>query len=66
MTRRLPFIDAAKGVACLVIVVHHLAVYGPMSEVIGAVYPELIEAIVVYCRVAVQLFFVVAGYFVVS
>ncbi len=66
MTRRLPFIDAAKGIACLVIVVHHLAVYGPMSEVIGAVYPQLIEAIVVYGRLAVQLFFVVAGYFVAS
>jgi peptidoglycan/LPS O-acetylase OafA/YrhL len=66
MARRLPFIDAAKGIACLVIVVHHLAVYGPMSEVIGAVYPQLIDAIVVYGRLAVQLFFVVAGYFVAS
>jgi peptidoglycan/LPS O-acetylase OafA/YrhL len=66
MTRRLPFIDAVKGIACLVIVVHHLAVYGPMSEVIGAVYPQLIEALVVYGRLAVQVFFVVAGYFVAS
>jgi peptidoglycan/LPS O-acetylase OafA/YrhL len=66
MTRRLPFIDAAKGIACLVIVVHHLAVYGPMSEVIGAAYPQLIDALVVYGRLAVQLFFVVAGYFVAS
>lgn len=66
MTRRLPFIDAAKGIACLIIVVHHLAVYGPMSEVIGAAYPQLIEAIVVYGRLAVQLFFVIAGYFVAS
>lgn len=66
MTRRLPFINAVKGIACLVIVVHHLAVYGPMSEVIGAVYPQLIEALVVYGRLAVQVFFVVAGYFVAS
>jgi peptidoglycan/LPS O-acetylase OafA/YrhL len=66
MTRRLPFIDAVKGIACLVIVVHHLAVYGPMSEVIGAVYPQLIDALVVYGRLAVQVFFVVAGYFVAS
>jgi len=66
MTRRLPFIDAVKGIACLVIVVHHLAVYGPMSEVIGALYPQLIEALVVYGRLAVQVFFVVAGYFVAS
>ncbi len=66
MTRRLPFIDAVKGIACLVIVVHHLAVYGPMSEVIGAVYPQLIDTLVVYGRLAVQVFFVVAGYFVAS
>jgi peptidoglycan/LPS O-acetylase OafA/YrhL len=66
MTRRLPFIDAVKGIACLVIVVHHLAVYGPMSEVIGAVYPQLIEGLIVYGRLAVQVFFVVAGYFTVS
>jgi peptidoglycan/LPS O-acetylase OafA/YrhL len=66
MTRRLPFIDAVNGIACLVIVVHHLAVYGPMSEVIGAVYPQLVEALVVYGRLAVQVFFVVAGYFVAS
>jgi peptidoglycan/LPS O-acetylase OafA/YrhL len=61
MTRRLPFIDAVKGIACLVIVVHHLAVYGPMSEVIGAVYPQLIDTLVVYGRLAVQVFFVVAA-----
>ena len=66
MASRLPFIDAVKGIACLVIVVHHLAVYGPMSEVIGAVYPQLIDAVVVYGRLAVQLFFVIAGYFVAS
>lgn len=66
MTSRLPFIDAVKGIACLVIVVHHLAVYGPMSEVIGAVYPQIIDAMVVFGRLAVQVFFVVAGYFVAS
>jgi peptidoglycan/LPS O-acetylase OafA/YrhL len=66
MTRRLPFIDAIKGIACLVIVIHHLAVYGSMSEVIGAVHPQIIDALVVYGRLAVQMFFVVAGYFVAS
>jgi len=66
MTKRLPFIDAAKGIACLVIVIHHLAVYGSMSEVIGAVYPQVIDALIVYGRLAVQIFFVIAGYFVAS
>jgi peptidoglycan/LPS O-acetylase OafA/YrhL len=37
-----------------------------MSEVIGAVYPQLIDTLVVYGRLAVQVFFVVAGYFVAS
>jgi len=66
MAKRLPFIDATKGIACLVIVIHHLAVYGSMSEVIGAVYPQVIDALVVYGRLAVQVFFVIAGYFVAS
>jgi peptidoglycan/LPS O-acetylase OafA/YrhL len=37
-----------------------------MSEVIGSVYPQLIDTLVVYGRLAVQVFFVVAGYFVAS
>ena len=66
MVTRLPFIDAIKGIACLVIVIHHLAIYGSMAEVIGAVYPQIIDVLVVYGRLAVQIFFVVAGYFVAS
>ena len=60
----LPLVNAAKGVGCLVIVIHHLAVYGPMSEVIGAQYPKLIEALITYGKLAVQMFFVFGGYFV--
>ncbi len=63
-TTRLSLVNAAKGVGCLVIVIHHLAVYGPMSEVIGAQYPKLIEALVTYGKLAVQMFFVFGGYFV--
>ena len=63
-TTRLSLVNAAKGVGCLVIVIHHLAVYGPMSEVIGAQYPKLIEALIVYGKLAVQMFFVFGGYFV--
>ena len=61
---RLPLVNAAKGIGCLVIVIHHLAVYGPMSEVIGAKYPKLIEALITYGKLAVQMFFVFGGYFV--
>lgn len=63
-TTRLSLVNAAKGVGCLVIVIHHLAVYGPMSEVIGAQYPKLIDALVTYGKLAVQMFFVFGGYFV--
>ena len=63
-TTRLSLVNAAKGVGCLVIVIHHLAVYGPMSEVIGAQYPKLIEALIIYGKLAVQMFFVFGGYFV--
>ena len=66
MAKRLPFIDAVKGIACLVIVIHHLAVYGSMAQVIGAEYPRVIEALIIYGRLAVQVFFVVAGYFAAS
>lgn len=35
--QRLIGIDALKGIACVLIVWHHLAFYGPMSDVI---YPR--------------------------
>ena len=63
-TTRLSLVNAAKGVGCLVIVIHHLAVYGPMSEVIGAQYPKLIETLIIYGKLAVQMFFVFGGYFI--
>lgn len=61
---RLPLIDAMKGVGCMAIVLHHLAFYGPMSEVVGQTWPGLIDWLVNYARLAVQMFFVIAGYFV--
>lgn len=65
-TSRLPFIDAMKGVGCMAIVLHHLAIYGPMSEVVGQVAPNLIEGLILYARLAVQMFFVLAGFMVAS
>lgn len=61
---RLPLIDALKGLGCLAIVLHHLAFYGPMSEVVGQAWPTFIEWLVNYARLAVQMFFVLAGYLV--
>ena len=63
---RLPFIDAMKGIGCIAIVLHHLALYGPMSEVVEQAAPWLIEGLVIYARLAVQMFFVLAGFMIAS
>lgn len=61
---RLPVIDAMKGLGCMAIVFHHLAFYGPMSDVVHAAAPHLIDWLFNYARLAVQVFFVLAGYLV--
>ena len=61
---RLPLIDTMKGLGCMAIVLHHLAFYGPMSEVVGQAWPAAIEWLINYARLAVQMFFVLAGYLV--
>ncbi len=59
---RMPVVDALKAVACLIIVLHHLAVYGPMSDVAYPLFPGLIDWLYQYGRMAVQAFFVMAGF----
>ena len=61
---RLPLIDAMKGLGCLAIVLHHLAFYGPMSDVVAQAWPAAIEGLISYARLAVQMFFVLGGYLV--
>lgn len=58
----MPLLDAIKGVACLVIVGHHLTRYGPMSEVAYPLAPELIAWLSNDGRLAVQVFLVLAGF----
>ena len=53
-----------KGLGCMAIVLHHLAFYGPMSDVVGQAWPAAIEWLISYARLAVQMFFVLAGYLV--
>ncbi len=60
--RRLPGIDALKGLACLLIVLHHLAFYGPMSDVVHRHIPWLTNWLYDYGRMAVQVFLVVGGF----
>lgn len=59
---RMPLLDAIKGVACLVIVGHHLTRYGPMSEVAYPLAPDLIAWLSNDGRLAVQVFLVLAGF----
>ena len=59
---RSAFIDNLKGVSCILIMLHHLAFYGPMSDVAMAVIPEVIDFLFVYGRMAVAVFLVIGGY----
>ena len=60
--QRQPGIDALKGLACSLIIWHHLAFYGPMSDVLYPLVPELIDWLYDYGRMAVQVFLVVGGF----
>jgi peptidoglycan/LPS O-acetylase OafA/YrhL len=55
-------IDAFKAAGCLLIVLHHLAFYGPMSDVVAAAWPGLIRWLYDHGRLAVQFFLVCAGF----
>ncbi|MXS81849.1 acyltransferase family protein [Nitrosomonas oligotropha] len=61
---RWPFIDALKAICCLLIVAHHLAIYGPIPDFAYPLIPGLIDWLREDGRIAVQLFFVIAGFFV--
>lgn len=60
--KRLPGIDALKGIACVMIIWHHLAFYGPMSDVVYPFAPALTDWLYGYGRMAVQVFLVVGGF----
>ena len=60
--QHLPGIDTLKGLACMLIVWHHLAFYGPMSDVVYPHATELTDWLFAYGRMAVQLFLVVGGF----
>ena len=59
---RMPVIDTLKALASQLIVLHHLAFYGPLSDVVNTVAPTLIGWLYDYGRMAVQVFLVVAGF----
>ena len=54
--------DLLKALGCLLIVLHHLAFYGPMSDVVAQSWPRLMDWLADDGRLAVQLFLVCSGY----
>jgi len=60
--QRLPGVDALKGLGCVLIVWHHLAFYGPMSDVVHGAAPALMDWLYSYARMAVQVFLVLGGF----
>lgn len=59
---RSTLIDCTKGLACAAIIWHHLAFYGPMSNVAHPAMPGLLDWLYEYARMAVQIFLVLGGY----
>ena len=60
--KRFTYIDLLKAVASQLIVLHHLAFYGPMSDFARPAAPSLIDWLAGDARIAVQAFLVVGGF----
>lgn len=58
----LELVDAFKAAACCLIVLHHLAFYGPMSDHAGHLLPGVFAWLSEYGRLAVQVFLVLGGW----
>lgn len=59
---RMPLVDGLKAVGSQLIVLHHLAFYGPMSDAAYQLMPSLIDWLYNHARAAVQVFLVIGGF----
>jgi peptidoglycan/LPS O-acetylase OafA/YrhL len=59
---RANLIDGIKAIAMQVIVLHHLASYGPLADATQNIFPDLISGLYDHGRIAVQVFLVIGGY----
>lgn len=59
---RLRFIDSLKAIASQLILLHHLAFYGPLSEAAHRTLPLVFEWLARDARIAVQVFLVIGGF----
>ena len=55
-------VDGLKVTAAMLVVLHHLAFYGPMADHLRPVVPRLWQWLVDDARMAVQVFLVVGGF----
>jgi peptidoglycan/LPS O-acetylase OafA/YrhL len=55
-------LEVFKGLGCLFIVLHHLAFYGPMADVVAQAWPLGMDWLSEHGRLAVQVFLVCGGY----
>ena len=55
-------IDVLKLLAAQLIVLHHLACYGPMADAVRSAWPTWAEYLTLDARLAVQVFLVIGGY----
>lgn len=55
-------INLSKGLAAQLIVLHHLAFYGPMADHARSLMPSLIDWLYDHARIAVQVFLVIGGF----
>ncbi len=61
-SQRLPLIDLLKVMASQLIVLHHLAFYGPMADRAAPLMPRVVDWLADPARMVVQVFLVVGGY----
>lgn len=59
---RLPLLDLLKGGAAQLIVLHHIAAYGPLAAAAAELAPGLSAWFYDYARMAVQVFLVTGGF----
>ena len=62
LSGRLHFIDFLRAIAAQLIVWHHLAFYGPLSDIAHPLTPQLLDGLHFHARMAVQVFLVIAGF----
>ncbi|MDQ1923900.1 acyltransferase family protein [Massilia pseudoviolaceinigra] len=57
-------INLLKAIAAQLIVLHHLAFYGPMADYARPLMPDVIDWLDSFARIAVQVFLVIGGFLV--